>query len=90
MVAQSESATLSMRSGMTPAELAELPVSFDLVTAGRAFAIGRTKAHQLARGGKFPCPVLRIGISYRVTRADLFHALGIEPAPQGRKPDAAA
>ena len=30
---------------MTLAELAALPVSFDLVTAGRAFAIGRSKAH---------------------------------------------
>ena len=50
--------------GMSMAELQELPVSFDLVTAGRAFRIGRTKAHQLARAGDFPCPVLRVGQAY--------------------------
>ena len=66
---------------MTLEELRELPVSFPLVTAGRAFDIGRTKAHELARSGEFPCRVLRIGSSYRVTRADLFRSLGIEDEP---------
>jgi hypothetical protein len=66
--------------GMTVEELQALPVSFDLVTAGRAFRIGRTKAHQLARAGEFPCKVLRVGQSYRVTRTDLLRALGIDPA----------
>lgn len=80
MVAQPESTTIPALSGMTPAELAALPVSFDLVTAGRAYRIGRTKAHSLARAGQFPCPVLRIGHTYRVTRADLFRALGLDPA----------
>ena len=66
--------------GMTMEELLALPVSFDLVIAGRAFRIGRTKAHQLARAGEFPCLVLRIGHEYRVTRTELFRALGIDPA----------
>jgi hypothetical protein len=61
-------------------ELLALPVSFDLVTAGRAYNMGRTKAHELARAGTFPCPVLKIGHSYRVTRADLLRSLGIDPA----------
>jgi hypothetical protein len=65
---------------MSVEELLALPVSFDLITAGRAFRIGRTKSHQLARDGEFPCPVLRVGRSYRVTRTDLLRALGIEPA----------
>jgi hypothetical protein len=65
---------------MTVDELRAQPVSFDLVTAGRAYRIGRTKAHQLARAGQFPCPVLRIGQAYRVTRADLLRSLGIDPA----------
>lgn len=65
---------------MSAAELAALPVSFDLVTAGRAFDIGRTKAHQLARQGQFPCRVLKVGGQYRVTRADLLRALGVDGA----------
>jgi hypothetical protein len=74
-------AVAQAKSPMTLEELRELPVSFPLVTAGRAFDIGRTKAHELARSGEFPCRVLRIGSSYRVTRADLFRALGIKDEP---------
>ncbi|HEX4103840.1 MAG TPA: DNA-binding protein [Pseudonocardiaceae bacterium] len=57
-------------------ELHNLPSVVDLVTAGRAFGIGRTKSHELVRAGKFPVPVLRLGNSYRVTRAALLRALG--------------
>lgn len=64
--------------GMSRAELLALPVSVDLVTAGRAWRIGRTKAHELARSGEFPCPVRRVGRAYRVLRADLLQALGVE------------
>jgi hypothetical protein len=63
---------------MTTAELLALPVSVDLETAGRAFGMGRTKAHELARAGKFPCKVLMVGKKYRVPRAGLFEALGID------------
>ncbi|MFF0249644.1 hypothetical protein ACWEU6_17870 [Streptosporangium sandarakinum] len=63
--------------GMTLDELLALPVAVDLVTAGRAWGIGRTKAHELARRGEFPCPVLRLGNAYRVTRADLLRSLGV-------------
>jgi hypothetical protein len=62
---------------MTPDELAALPVSVDLETAGRAFGIGRTKSHELARAGEFPCRVLRVGLKYRVPRSEIFRALGI-------------
>jgi hypothetical protein len=61
---------------MTRHELLALPAAVDLVTAGRAFGIGRTKAHALARAGEFPVPVLRLGHTYRVTRADLLRVLG--------------
>lgn len=60
-----------------PDELLALPVAVDLVTAGRAWGLGRTKAHDLARRGEFPCPALRIGNAYRVTRADLLRSLGV-------------
>ncbi len=67
-----------MRSKMalTPEELRALPAAVDLVTAGRAFGIGRTKAHELVRAGEFPTRVLRLGRTYRVSRADLLRALG--------------
>ncbi|MFI0410623.1 DNA-binding protein [Actinomadura sp. 3N508] len=65
-----------MKPGLTPAELRSLPVTVDLVTAGRVFGVGRTKAYQLARTGGFPCRVLRIGHNYRVSTADLLAALG--------------
>jgi hypothetical protein len=63
---------------MTMDELLALPVSVDLVTAGRAFGLGRTKAFELAQAGEFPCPVLRVGKKYRVPRSGIFKALGLD------------
>ena len=68
-----------MASPMTQSELETLPVSFDIVVAGRAYDMGRTKAYELAKRGEFPCRVLKIGNSYRVTRADLLRSLGLDP-----------
>ena len=62
---------------LTAKELHALPVSVPLwPTAGRAFGLGRTQTYELARRGEFPARVLRLGNSYRVTRADLLRALG--------------
>ncbi|HEX5543257.1 MAG TPA: helix-turn-helix domain-containing protein [Micromonospora sp.] len=61
---------------MTRAELLALPVAMDLLIAARAFGVGRTLAYELAQRGQFPCRVLKLGNRYRVTRADLFRALG--------------
>jgi hypothetical protein len=63
---------------MSEAELLELPVAVDLVTAGRAFGIGRTRAFELARTGEFPCRVLRVGQKFRVPRTAIFEALGVD------------
>lgn len=63
---------------LTVEELLALPVSTDIVTAGRAFGMGRTKAQELAKRGEFPCRVLKIGGTYRVPRADLLRSLGID------------
>ncbi|MFI0354214.1 helix-turn-helix domain-containing protein [Actinomadura sp. 9N407] len=71
---------------MSPAEIRSLPVTVDLVTAGRAFGIGRTTAYQLARTGRFPCPVMQVGRSYRVRTADLLTSLGLEHSI-GRRSD---
>jgi hypothetical protein len=67
---------------LSAAELRDLPTAVDIVTAGRAFGIGRTKSHELARAGQFPVPVLRLGSSYRVTRAALLRALGESPTDE--------
>lgn len=62
---------------MSVDELLALPVSVDLVTAGRAFGLGRTKSFELARADEFPCRVLRVGHKFRVPRSAIFEALGI-------------
>ncbi|MCZ9346485.1 helix-turn-helix domain-containing protein [Streptomyces sp. TRM76130] len=66
------------RNPMTTAEILALPASVALVTAGRALNLGRTKAYELARSGELPVRVLRLGNAYRVPRADLLAALGLE------------
>ncbi len=58
-------------------ELRALPLTVDVVTAGRAFGLGRTKAHELARADEFPCEVLRLGRFLKVRKADLMHELGL-------------
>lgn len=62
---------------MSEEELLALPVSVPLVTAGRALGVGRTKSHELARRGEFPCRVIRIGGTYLVPKAELLRLLGL-------------
>lgn len=57
-----------------------LPVSVPLVDAGRAFGLTRNMTYELNAQGRFPCTVHPLGKYYRVNRADLFRALGIEDA----------
>jgi hypothetical protein len=64
--------------GLTPAEIRSLPAVVDLVTAGRALGLGRTKTYQLARAGRFPCRILRVGKNYLVPTADLLALLGLD------------
>jgi hypothetical protein len=67
---------------LTPDEVLALPASVDIVTAGRALGFGRTKAHELARSGLWPVPLLRLGSRYRVRRSDLLEVLGIADPPR--------
>lgn len=68
-------------------ELLDLPAAVPLwPTAAQALGIGRTKAHELARAGRFPVPVLRLGNTYRVKTADLWALLGIEPTIPREQP----
>jgi hypothetical protein len=69
-----------MMHAMSEAELLALPSAVDLMTAGRAFGIGRTKAFELARAGEFPVKVLRVGQKFRVPKAAILEALGVTPA----------
>jgi hypothetical protein len=64
-------------------ELVHLPVTVDLLTAARAFGLGRTAAYTLAKRGEFPCRIFRAGGRYVVPRGDLLRTLGItETAPE--------
>ncbi|MFD6474418.1 integrase [Streptomyces anulatus] len=60
-------------------ELLALPVAVDLNTANRALLLGRTKGFQLAKNGDYPVPLMRVGKTYRVSRAELLRALAIDP-----------
>jgi hypothetical protein len=73
---------------LTLAEIADLPAVADLVTAGRALGLGRTKAYELARAGQFPCPVIRAGKNWMVPTAGLLALLGL-PVPVPGSPDSA-
>jgi hypothetical protein len=55
--------------------LAERSLTTDVVTAGRAFGMGRTQAYELASRDAFPVPVLHLGSRLRVRTADLVAAL---------------
>jgi len=78
-------------------ELLTLPVIIPLKTAARALGIGQGRAYEMARTGgvlssavtAIPCPVKRDGRELKVTRFDLFAALGIDPVTGARMTDAA-
>jgi hypothetical protein len=77
---------LMIESQMSTEELLALPVSVDLVTAGRAFGLGRTKSYELARLGEFPVRVIPVGAGkFRVPRSALLKALCI-PDETNRHP----
>ncbi|WP_088284710.1 helix-turn-helix domain-containing protein [Kineosporia sp. A_224] len=59
-------------------ELLALPVTVDIVTAGRAFGISRDTSYELLRRGEFPCRTLKVGRLRRVPRAEILRALGVE------------
>ncbi|MFI5805796.1 integrase [Streptomyces sp. NPDC051561] len=82
--------------GMTRSDLLALPAAVDLVTAGRALSLGRSKAYELAQRGEFPVRLLRLGNAYRVPTAELLDLLSVRreddhghqpevPAPAGSR-----
>ena len=73
-------------SHLTVSGLHSLPPTIDLMTAARILGIGRTKAYQLARTGRFPCTIIRIGDLYRVATADLIRLLSATAADRDTPP----
>ena len=67
---------------LTIGELQNLPATIDLLTAAKAFGIGRSLAYELADPdrGEFPVEVLRFGSRLRVRTIDVLNALGLAPA----------
>lgn len=68
---------------LTAQELLALPSTVDIVTAGNALGLSRTKAYQMYRDGEWPSevPVLRLGKRFKVPTAPLLRYLGIERPP---------
>jgi hypothetical protein len=52
---------------LTHAEFMRMPVTVDLLDAAPAFGVAPGRARELARAGRFPCPVMRFGTLYRVS-----------------------
>jgi hypothetical protein len=77
--------SLELGSVMSLDEIALLPTVVDLMAAARALGIGRTTAYQLARADEFPCPVVRVGSSYRVPTAGLLGLLGLSASRECRE-----
>lgn len=60
-------------------EIRSWPVTVDVLTAGRAFGLGRDQSYRMARDGSFPVPILRMGRSLRVSSAAVMRFLDIDP-----------
>jgi hypothetical protein len=63
--------------GLTGGELLALPAVIDLDTSNRALMIGRSTGYGLAKQGRYPVKVLRLGNAYRVVTADLLKLLDL-------------
>jgi Helix-turn-helix domain len=59
----------------TISELRNGPPMVDLLTAAAAIGISRTRAYELARQGKFPVALRRVGTTYRVPVSGLLRYL---------------
>lgn len=59
-------------------EIRTWPATVDLVTAGRPFGLGRNGSYELAKAGRFPVRVIKIGHRLRVVTAELVALLAAE------------
>ncbi len=70
--------------------LEDLPEVLTIEEAAAVLRVGRTAAYELSRlwrasGGVEGLPVIRLGRSLRVSRADLFRLLHVEAGSEGQK-----
>ena len=65
---------------MTTQEVLDLPASMDLETACRALGIHVSKGYRLVNANAFPCPVVKLGRTYRIPKPGLLRVLGLDPA----------
>jgi hypothetical protein len=62
----------------TPDEIRRWPATVRAVPdASSAIGVGPDAAYKMIRAGEFPFPILRLGRSLRVTRANVMATLGI-------------
>lgn len=69
---------------LSASEVQALPAAVPLVDAARSFGLKRTQAHDLARRGDFPVPLLKRGRSYWARQADILRVLGIEDGGEAK------
>ena len=74
---------------LTQEELLALPVTIDVVTAGRAFGISRDGTYDLLRRGEFPVRTVKVGRLRRVPRAELLRVLGVKDPTVAEQSDTA-
>jgi predicted DNA-binding transcriptional regulator AlpA len=73
---------MSAVKSLTPAEVLALPAMPDLVPdAVAAIGVSRDTGYALNRRGEFPIPVITVGRSLKVRRADLLAFLGMAEDP---------
>jgi hypothetical protein len=70
----------------TVEEVLALPVTVDLMTTARALGISKTVAYHLARTGRYPVPLYKVGARYRCLRSALLAHLGIADATASHRP----
>ncbi|MFD6432853.1 hypothetical protein [Streptomyces venezuelae] len=69
---------MSVKNALTPDEALALPAMPTAQDAFRALNIGSTTGYKLIEDGEFPIEVLRMGRVFRVRRAELLDALGLQ------------
>ncbi|MFF5296704.1 hypothetical protein [Paractinoplanes globisporus] len=65
------------RTTWTAEAVRQLGLTTDIETAGAILGIGRSKAYALAKSGKFPVRVIRVGHSYIVPIPAILELLGV-------------
>jgi len=64
---------------MTVDEILKLPAVMSLVTAARAWGIGRSRAYVMDRDNELPFRTLPVGREKKVRKIDLLASLGLKP-----------